>query len=163
MRDVENEYDASNIVGIPHEKALGLTENHKFIVCSDFPRSIQSAKALCAKSINFSSEIFREMNPPYLDNLPIKMPLENWVTIFRILWYLGFSKNTESYSDAKDRAKQASGKLIELAGTHHSVLFVGHGLFNQYVAKELLRRNWSGPPSPGKKYWEFGTYNYAKI
>ena len=82
--------------------------------------------------------------------------------LLRGLWFLGFSKNTESISVAKSRAKQASEKLIELAAEYQSVLFVGHGFLNHYIAKELLANNWIGPSSPGKKYWEFGAYRCAK-
>jgi len=160
FRNIESEYDSSGIIGSPPVKSCDLISQHKCVVCSDFPRSIQSAKALGAKSIHLSSSVFREMNPPYFDNTPITMPLKYWVIILRGLWFLGFSKNTESFLNAKARAKNASEKLVELAGEHHSVLFVGHGFLNHYVAKELLKNNWSGPRSPGKKYWEFGTYEF---
>ncbi len=163
LRQIEKEYDTSSIVGNPPEETLGLVNQHQCVVCSDFPRSIQSAKALGADAIHVSSDLFREMNPPYFDNAsiyaPIKMPLKYWVIVLRGLWFLGFSQNTESFSNAKARARQASDKLIELAGEHHGVLFVGHGFLNHYVAKELLRRNWTGPRSPGNKYWDYATYS----
>ena len=159
---IEKEYDSSGIIGIPPENTLDLVGKHKCIVCSDFPRSIQSAKALGAESICLSSPIFREMNPPYFDNLPFKMPLKYWVIVLRGLWFLGLSKNTESISTAKKRAKRASEKLIKLANQYDSVLFVGHGFLNHYIAKELLKSNWHGSKNPGKKYWEFGIYNYEE-
>ncbi len=102
------------------------------------------------------------MNPPYFDNIFIKIPLKYWVILLRSLWFLGFSKNTESISVAKARAKQASEKLIELADEHHSVLLVGHGFLNYFVAKELQKQNWKGPRSPGKKYWAYSTYEYVE-
>ncbi len=162
FRHIEHEYDASGIVGDPPKNTVNLVAQHKCIVCSDFPRSIQSAKALGAKSIQYSSALFREMNPPYPDNIPFRMPLKYWVTVFRILWFFGFSKNAESISDAKYRAKMASKKLIELAEKYDSVLFVGHGFLNYYVVKELLNCKWNGSRSSGKQYWEFGTYQYKK-
>jgi broad specificity phosphatase PhoE len=161
FRNLEHTYDSSGIVGTPPEDSLDLVNQHKFVVCSDLPRSIQSAKALGAKSIHFSSEVFREMNLPYFDSVRLKLPLNYWVILLRSLWFLGFSKNTESFALAKVRAKKVSEKLIELAGEHHSVLFVGHGFLNHYVAKELLVNHWVGPRSPGKKYWEYGTYEYV--
>jgi hypothetical protein len=101
------------------------------------------------------------MNLPYFDRAPIRLPLKLWVVMLRSLWFLGFSKNTESLLKARARAKVASNMLVELATKHESVLLVGHGFLNHYVAKELLAVNWVGPKSPGKKYWEFGTYEYA--
>ncbi|WP_316364233.1 histidine phosphatase family protein [Candidatus Thiodiazotropha sp. CDECU1] len=160
FRSLEHAYDTAGIVGNPPEESLDLVNQHKCIVCSDLPRSLQSAKALGADSIHFSSAAFREMNLPYFDNVQIKLPLNYWVLLLRSLWFLGFSKNTESISIAKTRAKKASEKLIELANEHHSVLFVGHGFLNHFVAKELRGNNWLGPRSPGKKYWDYGTYEY---
>ena len=161
FRSLESAYDASGIVGHPPEESQNLIYQHRCIVCSDLPRSIQSAKALGASAIHFSSQMFREMNLPYFDNVPIRLPLKYWVVLLRGLWFLGFSQNTDSISVAKSRAIRASENLIELAAEHQSVLFVGHGFINHYVAKELLRNRWTGPRSPGKKYWQFGTYEYA--
>lgn len=151
-------YDASGIIGNPPDESLGLVAVHNCIVCSDLVRSIQSAKALGADSIHESSSLFSEMNLPCFDKVQIKLPLKAWAVILRLLWYVGFSKNTESLSEAKTRAKEAAQKLIALAGEHQSVLLVGHGFLNHYVVKELRRRNWAGPHNAGKQYWEYGTY-----
>ncbi|WP_260293573.1 histidine phosphatase family protein [Sedimenticola hydrogenitrophicus] len=163
FRSLESAYDSAGIVGSPPDESRNLINHHGFVVCSDLPRSVQSAEALGANEIHYSSPVIREMNLPYFDHAPIKLPLKLWVTVLRTLWFLGFSKNTESFSKAKARARMASNKLIELAAEHDSVLFVGHGFLNHYVAKELLATNWIGPRSPGKKYWEFGAYEYAMI
>jgi broad specificity phosphatase PhoE len=161
FRSLEREYDSAGVVGSPPEEILDLVPHHKCIVCSDLPRSIQSAKALGVEAIHCASAVFREMNIPYFDNTPVKMPLKYWVVLLRSLWFLGFAKNTESISVAKARAKKASEKLMELADEHRSVLLVGHGFLNHYVAKELLGNNWTGPRNPGRAYWEFGTYEYG--
>jgi len=161
FRSLESAYDSAGIVGNPPDESRLLINHHEFVVCSDLPRSVQSAKALGVRTIHLSSPVFREMNLPYFNHAPIKLPLKLWVVILRTLWFLGFSRNTESFSMAKARARMASSKLVELAAEHNSVLFVGHGFLNHYVAKELLATNWEGPRSPGKKYWEFGTYEYA--
>lgn len=162
FRSLENAYDSAGVVGIPPEESLNLVDYHNFVVCSHLPRSVQSAKALGANTIHLASPVFREMNLPYFDHISITLPIKLWVIIYRSLWFLGFSRNTESISIAKARAKVASTKLVELAATHQSVLFVGHGFLSHYVAKELLANNWMGPRSPGKKYWEFGTYEYER-
>lgn len=161
FRSLERAYDSAGIVGMPPEESRMLMSHHEIIVCSDLPRSIQSAQALGATAIHYTSPIFREMNLPYFDRLPLNLPLKYWVVVLRTLWVLGFSKNTESFSKARSRAKKASIILTELAAEHGSVLFVGHGFLNHYVAKALLAANWDGPSSPGKKYWGFGTYEYA--
>lgn len=101
------------------------------------------------------------MNLPYFDREPITLPLRLWALVLRTLWFMGFSKNTESIFTARGRAKVAARTLVELAGEHESVLLVGHGFLNHYVAKELLAQDWVGPSSPGRKYWEYGTYERA--
>jgi broad specificity phosphatase PhoE len=160
LRSIEKAYDTAGIIGKPPKKSEDLVAQHNYVVCSDLPRSLQSARAIGATTIHLSDPAFREMNIPYFDNSSIKLPIKLWAVILRGLWFLGFSKNTESINVAKNRAKLASEKLVELATKHQSVLFVGHGFLNHYIAKELLANNWLGPASPGKNYWEFGVYRY---
>ena len=160
LKSLVSEYDLADIADTPPQESINLAGKHKCIVCSDLPRSIQSAKALGAKTIHRSSSVFREMNLPYFNSGSFKMPLKYWAILLRSLWFVGFSKNTESISFARSRAQKVSEQLIGLAEEHYSVLFVGHGFLNHFVVKELLTRNWVGPKCPGKKYWEFGTYEY---
>lgn len=162
IRSLVKIYDSAGIIGNPSAESLNLAGQHDYVVCSDLPRSLQSASAIGATTVHLSDSVFREMNIPYFDNLSITLPIRLWAVVLRGLWFLGFSKNTESITEAKYRAKLASEKLIELAAEHHSVLLVGHGFLNHYVAKELLANNWKGPSTPGKKYWEFSTYQYKR-
>lgn len=163
IRNLAKSYDSAGVIGSPSQESTNLSKYHNIVVCSDIPRSLQSAEAIGATNIHLSDPVFREMNIPYFDNISIKLPVQLWGVILRGLWFLGFSKNTESIFTAKNRAKLASQKLIELASQHESVLFVGHGFINHYIAKNLLANDWSGPSSPGRKYWEFGVYEYNKI
>jgi len=80
-----------------------------------------------------------------------------------MLWLLGYSKNSESLKESKSRALQSANILIELADKHGRVLFVGHGVYNRLLANELKSMGWSGPKSPGSKYWSFGVYGSTKI
>ena len=156
-------YDLAGIIDTPPEKLKAIVSQHNIVVCSDLTRSLQSAKAMGVRKIHVSDPIFREMSIPYFNNMSITFSVKLWVLILRGLWFLGFSKNSESIVEAKQRAKLASEKLIDLVVKNDSVLFVGHGFINHYIAKELLANNWSGSSSPGEKYWEFVTYNYKKI
>jgi len=162
LRRLKKAYDAAGIVGNPPATTRFLVEQHSFVVCSDLSRSLRSAEAIGVQAVHLSDPLFREMDIPYFDNISLKLPLKLWAVVLRGLWFLGFSKNAESHVVAKNRARQVSEKLIELATEHHSVLFVGHGFLNHYIAKELLTRSWAGPSSPGKKYWEYGTYEYQE-
>lgn len=155
-----NSYNASGLCSLskPTLAASEIANKSKVVVCSDLPRSIQSAKALNIKDITLQSSMFNEAGLP---TSGLKFPWlspKTWAVIFRILWLLGYSKNSESFNETKARARQAANKLIELAEIESRVLFVGHGVYNRMIANELKAKGWSGPKSPGTKHWSFGVY-----
>ncbi|MCG7874395.1 MAG: histidine phosphatase family protein [Candidatus Thiodiazotropha lotti] len=158
FKQLEREYDGATINDSPPAESVQQITHHHCFVCSDLARSLDSAKALGVAQVDFSDRLFRELNLPYFDKTSLRLPLEIWVIVLRSLWYMGFSKNSESYREARSRAKSAAERLIELASKHHAVLLVGHGFLNHYIAKELRALGWNGPSSPGRKYWEFGSY-----
>jgi len=88
----------------------------------------------------------------------LKLSPKFWAVFFRILWLLGYSRNSETYSEAKNRAVDAAKVLTELANEYEKVIFVGHGVFNRILAKELRKTGWAGPRNPGSKHWGFGIY-----
>ena len=81
-----------------------------------------------------------------------------WASIFRMGWWFGYSTNAESFKKAKERAACSALKLSDIASEYDSVVFIGHGLLNQYIAKELLSHAWQGPVNPGRKFWDFAVY-----
>lgn len=141
-------------------QSIALAAGCNAVVCSNLPRSIQSAEALGVKHIKFSDFLFREMDLPYANwNSPRLSPY-TWVAFFRLLWFLGYSANVESFRSSKLRAIAGARKLTEIAEQCESVLLIGHGLINYFIAKELLSNGWCGPRNPGKRHWEFGVYQY---
>jgi broad specificity phosphatase PhoE len=146
----------------PSANVSEMAANCKAVVCSDLPRSIESADILKAKAghVIISDVIFREMDLPYANWNLLRLPPAIWIAMFRTLWFLGFSSQYESYYAARRRAIIGAQRLKKLAAEHESVLLVGHGLLNRFVAKELLSTGWEGPATPGKQYWEFGVYEF---
>lgn len=146
--------------GIQNHPPLDLKDlfNSHYAVCSHLERSLQSAKHLGISEIHYTDELFAETDIPHFDKFIIKLPIISWVITLRLMWLFGFSKNGESFKEAKNRAKQASNKLIELAQKNEKVILVGHGLMNRLIAKQLRLNNWQGPKSPGRCYWEYGLY-----
>ncbi|WP_051911558.1 histidine phosphatase family protein [Methylomicrobium agile] len=145
---------------LPPKEVCEVVSDCSTVVCSDLPRSIESAKALGVTTVNYIDPIFREMGLPYVDwNFP-KLSPTIWATLFRLLWFAGFSRNSESLKSGKLRATGAAEKLKDFAHEHGSVTFVGHGMINRFLANELLSSGWRGPLNPGKRYWEFGVYEY---
>ncbi len=150
-----NELDSSSK---PTEDARHIVTNANAVVCSDLPRSIESAKILGVEDINLCHSLFNEAGLPVAKWKYPKLSVRIWVIIFRIIWLFGYSKNSESFTETKVRASKASAKLIEIAEEHQSVVFIGHGIFNHFVAKELKKQGWIGPRSSSKKHWNYSIY-----
>lgn len=145
----------------PTEKIIFEAKQTEFVVCSNLKRSLESASLIGIEVVDLECSGFREAGMPYGNWNILRMTPKAWSVIFRVMWLLGYSSNTESFKEAKTRSKECAKKLMALAERHSSVLLVGHGIMNRLIAKELISLGWQGPPSPGKKYWEFGVYEYA--
>ena len=157
FKQLVKEYTQS---GIQDHPPIDLKDqfNSHYVVCSHLERSLQSAKHLGMPEVHLTDELFAETDIPHFDQFIFKLPILAWLISLRIMWLLGFSKNGESFKEAKNRAKLASNKLIALAQKNEKVILVGHGLMNRLIAKQLRLNNWQGPKSPGKNYWEYGLY-----
>jgi len=154
-------YDMAGIdeTHIPSNAAIARAEACAFTVCSNLPRSIESAKLLKVEAPDIISSEFRECGMPYGNWKYPKLSKSVWSLLFRLLQLSGYSANSESYREIKERSKGCTGQLVELAKSHGSVLFVGHGALNWLLHKELLKQGWSGPAKSTKKYWGFGEYS----
>lgn len=160
LRQLIKSYDSAGITNGPPACAVNQAQKCNIVVCSHLPRSIQSAKAIGLTEINISDAIYSEAGLPYAAWTLVKLPVKVWAIFFRMLWCLGYSNNEESIFEARQRAKKAANHLMSIARQHDSVIFVGHGFINRFIAKELLLNGWVGPKNPGKNYWEFGVYHY---
>ena len=137
-------YDNSGLAenSAPIKSSLEYAHACGVLACSSLLRSVQSAEILSASQHLTQDKLFFEAGMPYAEWNALKLPPKYWAVLFRVLWYFGYSKNSESYSDAKKRASLAAQKLIVLAETHRSVMLVGHGIFNRLIAKELKSLGW---------------------
>lgn len=158
--EIISRYDLSGIEDEPPENAKQRASASHVVVCSDFIRSLESAKALGFSDILLSDPLFREIAAPHFKTGSLTMSVEAWGVLLRCLSVIGFSRNGESLAMAKRRAQVAASTLIDMAHEHRSVLLVGHGFVNYFIAQELLARNWVGPSKPGGGYWEYGVYQY---
>lgn len=166
-RDLHTWIESYNSSGIhrdcaPAADALQVSSECRAFACSDLRRSMESAKLLDQNKVLVVDPIFREMGLPYANWSTPKASPAAWAAVFRLLWLLGYSENAESLAHAKTRATAGAGKLEQLAKEYGSVLHVGHGFMNKFIAKELLSRGWRGPKTPGTRYWGYGVYeNHA--
>jgi broad specificity phosphatase PhoE len=153
-------YDLSEIMDQPPENAKQRASACHVAVCSDLIRSLESANALGFSDIALSDPVFREIAAPHFKTGSLTMSVDAWGILLRCMSTMGFSRNGESLSMAKRRAQVAASTLIDMAHEHQSILLVGHGFVNYFIAQELLARNWVGPSKPGGGYWEYGVYHY---
>ena len=144
----------------PDSHILALAKKSKAVVCSDLPRSINSALCLGVKPI-CAVPLFREMELPYWSFPAPTLPANLWAFLFRLCWFAGLKSKVESFKNAKIRAAIATDQLVKLVQEYHQIIFVGHGLLNRFIAKTLLENGWLGPKNPGKQYWQYGVYTYA--
>jgi len=160
LQGITRSYDASGIVDGPPPQVVEALWSNKYIVCSDLMRSLDSAEAFAFDEIHRVDRLFREAAMPHFGSGALALPIGLWVVLLRSLWLFGFSRNGESFTHTKARARLAARRLTELAARHERVLLVGHGFINYLIARELRAGGWHGPKQPGKRYWEYGVYGF---
>lgn len=142
----------------PSPEIVTIASDCKIVVCSNLLRSTESAKRLGIDEIFRIDENFREMDMPYSSFLSFKLSPNIWSVIFRTIWFFGFSKNGESFSEAKARAIYVATELEEIAKEHDSVLFVGHVFLNKYIAKQLILNGWRCSKNLSDRYWSHSIF-----
>ncbi|MEJ2404707.1 MAG: phosphoglycerate mutase family protein [Candidatus Thiodiazotropha sp.] len=159
--DWVNEYNTAGLcpTSQPTEHAKKCAQECNAVVCSALPRSIESAKAFRNNNIVLSDPVFNEAALPIANWKIVKLSPKIWAVLFRLLWLLGYSRNSESFKETKSRASEAAKRLSEIAQEYENVLFVGHGVFNRILSNELRRQGWLGPRNPGSTHWSFGVYS----
>ncbi|HUW25678.1 MAG TPA: histidine phosphatase family protein [Gallionella sp.] len=128
-------------------------------VCSNLPRSLESAKALGIERVGVCDPMFREMDMPHARWRFPRLSLMMWSVFFRLAWVLGYSANAEPFKAAKERARHCAENLANLASVHGSVLLVGHGSLNWFIAKYLNGMGWLCLEKSPRKYWGFSAYH----
>jgi broad specificity phosphatase PhoE len=154
-------YNNSNIKFecLSKNEIKSLFDKSNIIICSNLKRSIQSAELF--NKIPFEiNDIFKEAKLPYSNWTKLKLSPKIWLIIFRILWLFGYYKNSESLQETKQRAKIATQKLLELSKNNDTILLVGHGVFNRFIKKELIRNQWKQTKKSGNKNWDYGIFEY---
>ena len=150
-------YNLSEVeaVGIPIT-SFKLANSAACIVASTASRALSSAQAL-GRTVSVADAVFCEAQLPFaLWRFPRLSPFV-WTAFFRLLWFFGYSRNSDSIQVTKTRAKAAAQKLIFLA-EKGPVLLVGHGIMNRLIAKELVALGWACPTKQQINYWSASVY-----
>lgn len=128
------------------------------IAASTAPRALSSVQAL-GHTASVVDAVFCEAQLPFaVWRFPRLSPFV-WAAFFRLCWFFGYSRGSESIQITKERAKTAARKLIALAG-RGPVLLVGHGIMNRLIAKELIVLGWNGPAKHQNNYWGASVYRF---
>jgi len=98
------------------------------------------------------------MELPFADWKYPRLSTRIWIAIFRLLWFAGYSRHCASFRTERKRVRSAADYLTILAKEQGSVMLVGHGILNRFIAGELLSADWRGPKTPGNTFWQYGTY-----
>ncbi|MEM1253353.1 MAG: histidine phosphatase family protein [Cyanobacteria bacterium P01_H01_bin.21] len=144
---------------LPPEELRLLVQSAKAIFTSDLPRSIHSAQILMPSISIVSNPIFREIDFMFQFPINIRLPALIWIILARLFWGLGYSPYSHSQLDAKNQAKQAVDFLEQQSSRIGSIVLVGHGLTNLFIARELKRRGWRGPRTPNIGHWSYAVYS----
>jgi broad specificity phosphatase PhoE len=142
----------------PSDELVAATRGVGVVVCSDLPRSIESAAHLAPEHSPRISSLFREAGRPLNGNWPIRLPLDVWDYISRVLWRINWISTDEPIHVARSRAREATRELVRLAEEFGEVLCVAHGTLNSLVGQELRGLGWEGPGRVLDKYWGMTVY-----
>jgi broad specificity phosphatase PhoE len=160
FRDWIGVYNRTGIAddGRPSAELIATVADTQVVACSDYPRSVESAARLFPNRQPIISEIFREVGRPLQGNWNIRLPLHIWDQISVWLWNLNLISSDESIHAARQRAQTAVRELVALAQANSRVVFIGHGMLNSLIARELRRQGWQGPRRVNDDYWGIVSY-----
>lgn len=145
----------------PPHRSVEAVRNSKIVVASDLRRSIESVQKISDREPHIQDAIFQEAGLPFRSMMFPKLSPSVWAAYFRLSWFLGSETNSESISAFRKRIAVATDRLVVLAEQHGTVLLVGHGIANQFIAKRLRCSGWVGPKNAGREYWTFSSYTYG--
>jgi broad specificity phosphatase PhoE len=148
--DIKSEFSSK-------DEIKDLLNSTDILICSNLKRSSQSLEVFEKIPLE-KNDIFNEAELPYSNWNLLKLNPQIWLIFFRILWLLGYSNNSESYKDAKQRAKSATEKLIELSTQNKTIILIGHGIMNKLIQKELVALKWIESKKLQNKNWCYGVF-----
>jgi len=143
----------------PPAVACGLASSAGCVLASSLRRARESAAWLAAsKEVRIDPEL-REAALPESLAVPIRLSPGTWVVAARMAWWLNWCESDETIAMARQRAVRVADRLGALAAEHGSVMAVGHGMFNRFVASQLRRLGWRGPSVLPRAYWAVAQFD----
>jgi broad specificity phosphatase PhoE len=124
------------------------------------PRASESAKLLAPHADLVIDPLFAEA-PLASPKIPLlKMTVQKWAVVSRVLWHAGFHPGIENYARSNKRARDAANILMTRAKKDGAAALVAHGYLNFLIGRELKRRGWRQTGAHRAKYWNAVIYEH---
>lgn len=162
-REFRRYIDAYEEAGLDPQSAppaeLGdLVRELREIFTSARPRASESARLLAPHADLVIDPLFAEA-PLASPKIPlIKMTVQKWAVVSRVLWHAGFHPGIETYARSAKRARDAANILTTRARKDGAAALVAHGYFNFLIGRELKRRGFKQTGSHRARYWNAVIY-----
>jgi broad specificity phosphatase PhoE len=155
-------YDAVGVAQdvAPPPTARELASAAACIVASDLRRARESAEWLAPTRSIILDAGLREAPLPESLGIALRLSPGAWIVIARLAWFLNWGGASETATATRVRAVRIADRLAALAAEHESVMAVGHGIFNRFLARELRRRGWRGPRRFPPGYWGVAEFEH---
>jgi broad specificity phosphatase PhoE len=144
----------------PPAELSDLVKELSEIFTSARPRANESAAALAPHAELIVDPLFAEA-PLASPKIPLlKMTVQKWAIVSRLLWHAGFHPGIENYARSAKRARDAANILMTRAKKDGAAALVAHGYFNFLIGRELKRRSWRQTGAHRAKYWNVVIYEH---
>jgi broad specificity phosphatase PhoE len=128
------------------------------VVASDLRRAIESAAHLTPVEAVRVEASLREVGFPESLGSSLRLSASLWVFVARARQMLDRHDDEGGRGAVTARAASVAEMLAGLACEHSTVVAVGHGWFNRFIARELRHQGWRGPRFVPSGYWSSVTY-----
>jgi len=138
----------------PCDALLSLIRREQVFIVSSLKRSQDSSLILSGKPPDVINAVFCEFEMPYANVSSIRLAPASWAIVFRLAWFLGYSKNAESFKLARARVKEAGRVITAIHAASGDVVLVGHEFFNHFLAMHLCKLGWQKKQiETADRYW----------
>jgi broad specificity phosphatase PhoE len=158
--DYIDAYEAAGLDpgNLPPEELRDLVRELEAVFTSAQPRAHQSARALAPHAELIADPLFAEA-PLASPRIPLlRMRVQKWAVMARILWHAGYHPEIENYRRARHRAAQAADILIARAHKEGKAALVAHGYFNAMIGRQLRQRGFKRTGAHRVRYWNAVIY-----
>ncbi len=156
-------YDSVDVYSFDQKPICFREDDPNIVFTSLLPRAINTAEKTFGNEYPVESKpLFNEFERKVIDFPNIKLPGKFWFITSRFIWTLGFNhKGIESFSEARDRSREAAIFLDQNTQKHKMTVLFSHGFLNKYIKKQLKKSGYKVIDMNGQKY--LGAYYFYKV